>query len=86
MDLSVKDTHATETTARKAAFDDAKARATELATNMNGTLGQVLSIEENVGGVLPPGARGFGGGGGGGGISTGSMEVTVSLAVTFEVK
>jgi uncharacterized protein len=89
VDLSVKDTHATETTARKAAFDDAKSRATELSANMNGSLGQVLSISENIGGgALPPGARGLGGGGGGGGggISSGSMEVTVSLVVTFEVK
>jgi uncharacterized protein len=88
VDLSVKDTHASETTARKAAFDDAKARATELASNMGGTLGQVVSITESTGGVLPPGARGLGGGGGGGGggISGGSLEVTVSLTVTFEVK
>ncbi len=88
VDLSVKDTSATETTARKAAFEDARERATELATSLGGSLGQVMSITENIGGgVAPPGARGLGGGGGGGGgISGGSLEVTVSLTVTFEVK
>lgn len=89
VEFSVKDTKAGESAARKAALDDAKTRATELATNMGGTLGQIVSIEE--GNAIDPFPRPFTaeagvGGAGGPAISGGSLQVSVNLLVTFEVK
>ncbi len=89
VEFGVKDTKASESAARKAALEDARTRATELAANMGGTLGQIISIEEgNAIGTFPrPFAAGAGGGGGGGpAISGGSLQVSVNLLVTFEVK
>jgi uncharacterized protein YggE len=89
VEFGVKDTKASESAARKAALEDARTRATELAASMGGTLGQIISIEEgNAIGTFPrPFAAEAGGGGGGGpAISSGSLQVSVNLLVTFEVK
>jgi uncharacterized protein YggE len=86
--FGIKDTKASESTARKAALDDAKSRATELAATIGATLGQVIAIGEN-GSYYPPVASfatGKGGGGGGGGITGGALEVSISVTVTYEIK
>lgn len=87
IEFSVKDTRPSETTARQAALDDAKARAIELATRVGGTLGKVVSITENSPYSSVSAGRGYGGGGGGSGpsINAGSLQVTISLTVTYEL-
>jgi hypothetical protein len=90
IEFSVNNPDTVETTARKNALEDARARATELATGIGGQLGQVVSIEEASNfGPLSGGAfdaAGPGGGGGGPPISGGAFQVTVRLIVTFEVQ
>lgn len=88
VEFGVKDTKASETAARKAALDDARAKATELATNVGGTLGQVITIDESGGAQPFPRLAAAQGGMGGGGpaLSGGSLQVSVQLVVTFELK
>jgi len=88
VEFGVKDTKASETNARKAAMDDARAKAGELAANVGGTLGQVIAIDESNGAQPFPrlGAAQGGMGGGGPALSGGSLQVSVQLTVTFELK
>jgi uncharacterized protein YggE len=89
VEFGVRDTQTSESAARKAAIEDARTRAAELAASMGGTLGQIISIQEgNAIGTFPrPFAAEPGiGGGGGPAVSGGSLQVSVSLLVTFEVK
>ncbi|MCC7450224.1 MAG: SIMPL domain-containing protein [Anaerolineae bacterium] len=88
VEFGVKDTKASETNARKAAMDDARAKAGELATNVGGTLGQVIAIDESNGAQPFPRLAAAQGGMGGGGpaLSGGSLQVSVQLVVTFELK
>lgn len=87
--FGIKDTKASEATARTAALEDAKNRATELAKATGGTLGQILAIAEN-GSFIPPiglkTAFSGGGGGGGGGIAGGALQITISVTVSYEIK
>jgi uncharacterized protein YggE len=90
IEFSVNDPGTVETTARKNALEDARARAAELAAGIGGQLGQVISIEEASSfGPLSGGAFDAASQGGGGGappISGGAFQVTVRLIVTFEVQ
>ncbi len=88
IEFGVKDTKTSETEARKAALADAKSRATELATSVGGTLGQVLTIQETggFGPVTMPSEAVRGMGGGGPSIMGGSLQVTINLIVTYELK
>jgi uncharacterized protein YggE len=87
VDFGALDVRPTETSARTLALDDARARATELAAAVGGTLGEVISIQET-GGFVPfdQFGRGMGGGGGAGPVSPGSLQVSVSLVVTFALQ
>ena len=86
--FGIKDTKASESTARKAALEDARDRATEMATAIGGTLGQILAINESSYSqpALAFAAGKGGGGGGGGGIAGGALEVSISVTVTYEIK
>jgi uncharacterized protein len=89
IEFSVNDPGTVETAARKNALEDARERATELATGIGGKLGQVVSVEEASSfGPLSGGAFDAAGQGGGGAppISGGAFQVTVRLIVTFEVQ
>jgi hypothetical protein len=87
VEFGVADVRPTESSARTLALDDARARATELAAAVGGTLGEVITIQET-GGFVPIDqyARGMGGGGGAGPVSPGGLQVSVSLVVTFALQ
>jgi uncharacterized protein YggE len=74
--------------ARQAAMAAAAARAKEWANLAGRHLGKVLSVSEVVGGgssYSPCGAGGQCGGGGGAPIQAGQMNVTVDVAVVYEL-
>lgn len=76
--------------ARQAAMTAAGARAKEWANLAGRHLGKVLSVSEVIGGgqsYSPCGAGGQCGGGGGGGapVQAGQMNVTVDVAVVYEL-
>lgn len=88
LSFGITDTTALETTARAAAFEQARARAAELAALSGATLGDVVSITEGYGGGVAPfyGMADMAGRGGGGAfVATGQNEVSVSLQVTFKL-
>lgn len=74
--------------ARQAAMNAAAARAKEWANLAGRHLGKVLSVSEVIGGgatYSPCGAGGACGGGGGAPIQAGQMNVTVDVAVVYEL-
>jgi uncharacterized protein YggE len=74
--------------ARQAAMNAAAARAKEWANLAGRHLGKVLSVSEVIGGssYSPCGAGGqCGGGGGGAPVQAGQMNVTVDVAVVYEL-
>jgi uncharacterized protein YggE len=74
--------------ARQAAMAAAAARAKEWANLAGRHLGKVLSVSEVVGGgssYSPCGAGGQCGGGGGAPVQAGQMNVTVDVAVVYEL-
>lgn len=75
--------------ARQAAMNAAAARAREWANLAGRHLGKVLSVSEVIGGssgYSPCGAGGqCGGGGGGAPVQAGQMNVTVDVAVVYEL-
>jgi uncharacterized protein YggE len=74
--------------ARQAAINVAAARAKEWANLAGRHLGKVLSVSEVVGGgasYSPCGAGGQCGGGGGAPVQAGQMNVTVDVAVVYEL-
>jgi uncharacterized protein len=74
--------------ARQAAMTAAAARAKEWASLAGRHLGKVLSVSEVVGNGSPGFACGSGGacgGGGGGPVQAGQMNVTVDVAVVYEL-
>ncbi|QTF71068.1 SIMPL domain-containing protein [Arthrobacter woluwensis] len=86
--LEVSDPTAVRSQAREAAWQDALARASQLAASSGVTLGQVLRIEEgSAGGGLPPiaFARVAAAPQADGAIQAGEQEVQVSLGVTWSV-
>jgi uncharacterized protein YggE len=89
VEFSVENTKTNETSARKLALDDAKSRATELATSIGATLGKIVSVQEGTmfGNPIAEAAYGKGGGGGGGPtLIGGSLQVTITLTVTYEIQ
>jgi uncharacterized protein len=88
INFSVLDTKAGESEARRAALDDARTRATELAEAVGASLGQVVRIEETLSYGMPfnvGDARGMGGGAGPA-ISGGMQQITINVIVTFELQ
>src|SRR6266568_3882838 len=74
--------------AREAAMAAAAARATEWANLAGRHLGKVLSVSEVIGGgssSSPCGAGGQCGGGGGAPVQAGQVNVTVDVAVVYEL-
>ncbi len=74
--------------ARQAAMTAAGARAKEWANLAGRHLGKVLSVSEVIGGgssYAPCGAGGQCGGGGGAPVQAGQMNVTVDVAVVYEL-
>jgi len=74
--------------ARQSAMTVAAARAKEWANLAGRHLGKVLSVSEVIGGgssYSPCGAGGQCGGGGGAPVQTGQMNVTVDVAVVYEL-
>ena len=73
--------------ARQAAMTAAAARAKEWANLAGRHLGKVLSVSEVIGGTSysPCGAGGQCGGGGGAPVQAGQMNVTVDVAVVYEL-
>ncbi|NDJ86479.1 MAG: SIMPL domain-containing protein [Chloroflexi bacterium] len=78
---------ALEAEARTMALEDARARAQQLADELGVSLGAVLQITEGSGAGMPFAADSVGGRGGGGPpISMGSLDVSVTLQVTFAIE
>ena len=83
--FTVSDQNKWQSEARKEAVADAKARAGELAALVGLELGEVLSVSEVIGGVMPPMVmRGIGGGGGG--FAPGELEMSTQVQVTFALQ
>lgn len=77
--------------ARKAAIAKAKEDATQLAGDMNVTLGRLAEINEQTSGAVNPmydRAMGMGGGEGGSSVPvpSGEQELTVSVSLTYELR
>ena len=67
-------------------MDNARTRAEQLAGLIGAQLGDVIIVEETLGGGIPFGAPQFGlGGGGGAVVEPGQSTVNVSLNVTFAI-
>ncbi len=86
--FSVSDPSALASAARELAMEDARAKATELASLGGVTLSApVLISEPTVGGFAPQQARvAFDAGFGGASIETGQLAVTVQVQVTFGIE
>jgi hypothetical protein len=82
--LSVADQAALEADAREKAVADAKTRAQALAELSGVTLGEVVSVSEVIGGVVPVFDRGLGGGGGAP-IQPGTIEVRMQVQASFAI-
>src|SRR5690606_27828043 len=77
-----------ESSARSSAFDDARARAEELASLAGLTLGSVVRVSEYSGNASPFDVMnladsGMGRGGGGAVVEPGNLSVSVTIEVTF---
>lgn len=85
--FSIAETAGLETEARAAAFEQAQARAAELAGLAGATLGNVVSVTEVSGGMpfYTSGGMGRGGGADSAFIAPGQNEVNVTLQVTFAI-
>ena len=86
--FDVEDREAAYNQALVKAIDNAKLRAGTLAKSAGGTLGAVVSASES-GGYYPPGPvyyRGAMDSAGSVPVSTGSMQVSASVNITFELK
>lgn len=85
--FSVSDSAPLESAAREQAVAQARNRATELAGLVGATIGNVVSISEDAGGVSPMAfdmARSQSGGGGTF-VTPGQSSVSVGVSVTFEL-
>lgn len=90
LSFGISDTAALESEARADAIADARARAGELADLTGITLGAVVSVVEysNGPGFYPVMDQGFGARGGGGGgavIEPGTLNVNLSVEITFAI-
>lgn len=86
VEFGVADQSAAETQARQLALTNAGARAAELAAAVGGTLGEVISIQETYGYAIPLAFDRGMGGGGAGPITPGSLQVSISLIVTYALE
>lgn len=90
VDYRHSDTSALAVAARQAAWEDALARATQLAQLSGRTLGEVLSVEEARGGVPRPGlqrvAMEMSADKAGPTLDAGEAEVTVALVVRWSLR
>jgi uncharacterized protein YggE len=84
--FSVADSSKLEADARGKAMADAKARAESLAQLAGVTLGEVMSVSEVVGGAIPFARAEMAAGGGNTPIQPGSLDVNMSVQVTFAIK
>jgi uncharacterized protein YggE len=87
--FGIADTSALADEARTAALADARRKAEAIANEVDVELGQVISVVDTSGGPVMPSfegaAMGLGGGGGEPPISEGSMLVTVSVQMAYEI-
>lgn len=87
--FGIQDPSSLTAEARIGALDDARQRAEQIAQELGVSLGEVQSVVEISGGSMRPffetAEFGLGGGGGEPPISEGSMTVTLSVQVTFEI-
>lgn len=87
LSFSIDDPKPLQTEARKAAVDDARQRATELASALGVSVGDPMTVSETINAVPQPqvfaaeAAKGLGGGGVP--ISTGQLSVDIQVQVTF---
>jgi uncharacterized protein YggE len=86
VNFSVADTSTLESDARAKAMTDAKARAESLAKLAGVNLGEVVSVSEVVGGPIPFARAEAALGGGGTPIQPGSLDVNMSVQVTYAIK
>jgi uncharacterized protein YggE len=90
LSFSIDDPKPLQSQARKAAVDDARQRAAELAAALGVTVGDPISVSETINAVPQPqifaaeAAKGLGGGGVP--VSTGQLSVDVQVEVTFALK
>lgn len=89
LSFGMQDSSTLAAEARVLALDDARQRAEQIAQELGVTLGEVQRAVEISGGWVQPffetAGLGIGGGSGEVPISEGSMAVTVSIDVTFEI-
>ncbi len=83
--FDIADRSGLESTARTSALDDARVRAQQVADHLGVTLGEVVSVNENTfGGGFPIAEAGFGGAANS--ISGGSLNVNMSMTVTYSIQ
>lgn len=87
--FGIADTSPLADQARSAALADAKQKAEDIADEVGVELGQVVSVADTSGGPIMPSfeyaGMGLGGGGGEPPISEGSMLVTVTVQMGYEI-
>ncbi|MEZ4662759.1 MAG: SIMPL domain-containing protein [Caldilineaceae bacterium] len=90
VEFRLDDQEAARSDARALAIESANAKAAELATLTNVTVGQVLSVSEVIGNspfFSAPSAQAYGlGGGGGTPISAGELQLTMQVQVTYALE
>jgi uncharacterized protein YggE len=88
VNFSVADTSKLEGDARAKAMADAQARAESLAKLAGVSLGEVVSVSEVIAGPMPyaRASADMGAGGGATPIQPGSLEVNMSVQVTYAIK
>lgn len=83
--FDIADRTALQSEARVSALDDARERAQQVADHLGVTLGEVVSVNENMsGGGFPVAEAGFGGANAS--ISGGSLNVNMSMTVTYAIQ
>lgn len=89
IEFSLEDNRATKAEARKAAVEDAKAKAEELALLNGVNVGDVLNVSEVIGGATPfanySQTTNAYGGGGGQPIQPGELEINAQLQISYEI-
>lgn len=87
LNFTIQDTATLESEARIKAFEHARLRAEEIASAVGVTVGQVVSVTENANNFPSPVADAVRSqmGGGGAVIEQGSLSISVSVSVTYEI-
>lgn len=85
--FSLEDTKEAEASLLKDAIDDARKKAESIASSFGKKLGEVISVSETGSPYYPVYREGLGGSGGGGvPVEPGSVTVSKSVTVVFELK